>query len=43
MAATPPGTDRGPGPTSRPLDLTGAPAFLESPVLPDPGLRWGTW
>jgi len=25
------------------LDLTGAPAFLEPPALPEPGLRWGTW
>jgi phospholipase C len=25
------------------LDLTGPPAFLEPPVLPEPSLRWGTW
>jgi phospholipase C len=25
------------------LDLTGEPAFLEPPVLPEPSLRWGTW
>ena len=25
------------------LDLTGTPAFLEPPVLPEPSLRWGTW
>ena len=25
------------------LDLTSAPAFLESPSLPAPSLRWGTW
>jgi phospholipase C len=24
------------------LDLTGAPAFLKPPVLPEPSLRWGT-
>ena len=23
------------------LDLAGAPAFLEPPVLPEPSLRWG--
>ena len=26
-----------------PLDLAGAPAFLEPPVLPEPSLRWGAW
>jgi phospholipase C len=25
------------------LDLTGEPAFLKPPVLPEPSLRWGTW
>jgi phospholipase C len=25
------------------LDLTGAPAFLAPPVLPDPSLSWGSW
>jgi phospholipase C len=25
------------------LDLNGAPAFLEPPVLPEPSLRWGSW
>ena len=25
------------------LDLTGAPAFLEPPSLPKPGLSWGSW
>jgi phospholipase C len=25
------------------LDLTGAPAFLVPPVLPDPSLSWGSW
>jgi len=25
------------------LDLAGAPAFLEPPVLPEPSLRWGAW
>ena len=25
------------------LDLTGPPAFLEPPVLPEPSLRWGSW
>jgi phospholipase C len=25
------------------LDLTGAPAFLEPPSLPEPSLKWGTW
>ncbi len=25
------------------LDLTGAPAFLKPPLLPEPSLRWGTW
>jgi phospholipase C len=25
------------------LDLTSAPAFLESPSLPEPSLQWGTW
>jgi phospholipase C len=25
------------------LDLTGVPAFLQPPVLPEPTLRWGTW
>ena len=25
------------------LDLSGPPAFLEPPPLPEPGLRWGTW
>jgi phospholipase C len=25
------------------LDLTGAPAFLTAPVLPDPSLSWGSW
>ena len=25
------------------LDLTGPPAFLDPPSLPEPGLRWGSW
>ena len=25
------------------LDLTGPPAFLHPPSLPEPGLKWGTW
>jgi len=25
------------------LDFSGAPAFLEPPVLPEPSLRWGSW
>ena len=25
------------------LDLTGPPAFLQPPDLPEPGLKWGTW
>ena len=25
------------------LDFTGAPAFLEPPVLPEPSLRWNSW
>jgi len=25
------------------LDLTGPPAFLGPPSLPEPGLKWGTW
>ena len=25
------------------LDLTGAPAFLDPPSLPEPKLKWGTW
>jgi phospholipase C len=25
------------------LDLTGPPAFLEPPSLPEPALKWGTW
>ena len=25
------------------LDLTGPPAFLDPPALPDPSLKWGTW
>jgi phospholipase C len=25
------------------LDLTGAPAFLDPPSLPEPGLKWGSW
>ena len=25
------------------LDLAGEPAFGQPPVLPEPGLRWGTW
>jgi len=25
------------------LDLTGEPAFLKPPSLPEPSLRWGTW
>jgi phospholipase C len=25
------------------LDLTGDPAFLKPPSLPEPSLRWGTW
>jgi phospholipase C len=25
------------------LDLTGDPAFLDPPPLPEPALRWGTW
>ena len=25
------------------LDLTGAPAFLTPPALPEPGLKWGSW
>ncbi|MGE5291921.1 MAG: alkaline phosphatase family protein [Micromonosporaceae bacterium] len=25
------------------LDLTGPPAFLEAPSLPEPSLKWGTW
>jgi phospholipase C len=25
------------------LDLTGEPAFLKPPALPEPRLRWGTW
>jgi phospholipase C len=25
------------------LDLTGTPAFLDPPLLPEPSLRWGTW
>jgi phospholipase C len=25
------------------LDLSGAPAFLEPPILPEPSLRWGSW
>ena len=25
------------------LDLTGPPAFLEPPCLPEPSLKWGRW
>jgi phospholipase C len=25
------------------LDLSGPPAFLHPPTLPEPGLKWGTW
>jgi len=25
------------------LDLAGPPAFLRSPPLPEPSLKWGTW
>ena len=25
------------------LDLTGPPAFLEPPLLPEPALKWGSW
>jgi phospholipase C len=25
------------------LDLTGPPAFLDPPALPEPGLKWGSW
>jgi phospholipase C len=25
------------------LDLTGAPAFLTPPPLPEPRLKWGSW
>jgi len=25
------------------LDLTGPPAFLEPPALPEPSLKWGSW
>ena len=25
------------------LDLTGPPAFLDPPALPEPSLKWGTW
>ena len=25
------------------VDLTGPPAFLQAPSLPEPGLKWGTW
>jgi phospholipase C len=25
------------------LDLTGPPAFLDPPSLPEPSLKWGTW
>jgi phospholipase C len=25
------------------LDLTGPPAFLEPPSLPEPRLKWGSW
>lgn len=25
------------------LDLTGPPAFLKAPSLPEPGLQWGSW
>ena len=25
------------------LDLTGPPAFLDPPSLPEPGLKWGSW
>jgi phospholipase C len=25
------------------LDLTGPPAFLDPPPLPEPGLKWGSW
>jgi len=25
------------------LDLTGEPAFLKPPALPEPRVRWGTW
>jgi phospholipase C len=25
------------------LDLTGPPAFLDPPSLPEPALKWGSW